>query len=106
MTRGAGIYQEHMNEALEKLSNGAWVFTFILLTLNLFITNLILFLLKEGKLGCFGDSGLPSVGSYSYFIMLFLLMLYSQMTETWLLRFTLLLFTIVLYYNLLVRNML
>ncbi|XP_021682571.2 N-acylphosphatidylethanolamine synthase isoform X3 [Hevea brasiliensis] len=25
ITRGAGIYQEHMNEALEHLGNGAWV---------------------------------------------------------------------------------
>ncbi|XP_059597867.1 N-acylphosphatidylethanolamine synthase isoform X3 [Vitis vinifera] len=25
ITRGAGIYQEHMNEALERLSDGAWV---------------------------------------------------------------------------------
>ncbi|KAG8662943.1 N-acylphosphatidylethanolamine synthase isoform X2 [Manihot esculenta] len=28
ITRGAGIYQEHMNEALECLSNGAWLHTF------------------------------------------------------------------------------
>ncbi|XP_002528540.3 N-acylphosphatidylethanolamine synthase isoform X1 [Ricinus communis] len=28
ITRGAGIYQEHMNEALEHLSNGAWLHTF------------------------------------------------------------------------------
>lgn len=27
ITRGGGIYQEHMNEALERLSNGEWVFT-------------------------------------------------------------------------------
>lgn len=25
ITRGGGIYQEHMNEALERLSDGAWV---------------------------------------------------------------------------------
>ncbi|XP_050363571.1 N-acylphosphatidylethanolamine synthase [Argentina anserina] len=28
ITRGAGIYQEHMNEALERLSEGAWLHTF------------------------------------------------------------------------------
>ncbi|KAJ9146818.1 hypothetical protein P3X46_029042 [Hevea brasiliensis] len=28
ITRGAGIYQEHMNEALEHLGNGAWLHTF------------------------------------------------------------------------------
>ncbi|XP_007046409.2 PREDICTED: N-acylphosphatidylethanolamine synthase isoform X2 [Theobroma cacao] len=28
ITRGAGIYQEHMNEALECLNNGAWLHTF------------------------------------------------------------------------------
>ncbi|KAK9285404.1 hypothetical protein L1049_024596 [Liquidambar formosana] len=28
ITRGAGIYQEHMNEALERLSDGAWLHTF------------------------------------------------------------------------------
>ena len=26
ITRGAGVYQEHMNEALDRLSDGAWVF--------------------------------------------------------------------------------
>lgn len=30
ITRGGGIYQEHMNEALERLSDGAWVFIFTL----------------------------------------------------------------------------
>ncbi|XP_057976401.1 N-acylphosphatidylethanolamine synthase isoform X4 [Malania oleifera] len=28
ITRGAGIYQEHMNEALDRLSDGAWLHTF------------------------------------------------------------------------------
>lgn len=28
ITRGGGIYQEHMNEAVERLSNGAWLHTF------------------------------------------------------------------------------
>ncbi|KAG7973015.1 hypothetical protein I3843_07G209200 [Carya illinoinensis] len=28
ITRGGGIYQEHMNEALERLSDGAWLHTF------------------------------------------------------------------------------
>ncbi|XP_052484158.1 N-acylphosphatidylethanolamine synthase isoform X2 [Gossypium raimondii] len=28
ITRGAGIYQEHMNEALQCLNNGAWLHTF------------------------------------------------------------------------------
>lgn len=28
ITRGAGIYQEHMNEAIERLSDGAWLHTF------------------------------------------------------------------------------
>lgn len=28
ITRGGGIYQEHMNEALERLSEGAWLHTF------------------------------------------------------------------------------
>ncbi|XP_042508275.1 N-acylphosphatidylethanolamine synthase isoform X2 [Macadamia integrifolia] len=28
ITRGAGIYQEHMNEALDRLSEGAWLHTF------------------------------------------------------------------------------
>lgn len=26
ISRGGGIYQDHMNEALERLSDGAWVF--------------------------------------------------------------------------------
>jgi len=25
ITRGSGIYQEHMNEALERLADGEWV---------------------------------------------------------------------------------
>ncbi|XP_052194957.1 N-acylphosphatidylethanolamine synthase [Diospyros lotus] len=28
ITRGGGIYQEHMNEALDRLSDGAWLHTF------------------------------------------------------------------------------
>ncbi|KAH6799338.1 Phospholipid/glycerol acyltransferase family protein [Perilla frutescens var. frutescens] len=28
ITRGGGIYQEHMNEALDRLTDGAWVHTF------------------------------------------------------------------------------
>ncbi|KAI4327885.1 hypothetical protein L6164_020296 [Bauhinia variegata] len=28
ITRGGGIYQEHMNEAIERLSDGAWLHTF------------------------------------------------------------------------------
>ncbi|OIV93815.1 hypothetical protein TanjilG_03778 [Lupinus angustifolius] len=28
ITRGGGIYQEHMNEALERLNNGEWLHTF------------------------------------------------------------------------------
>ncbi|XP_057809326.1 N-acylphosphatidylethanolamine synthase isoform X3 [Salvia miltiorrhiza] len=28
ITRGGGIYQEHMNEALDRLANGAWLHTF------------------------------------------------------------------------------
>ncbi|GMH23993.1 hypothetical protein Nepgr_025836 [Nepenthes gracilis] len=28
ITRGAGIYQEHMNEALDRLTDGAWLHTF------------------------------------------------------------------------------
>lgn len=28
ITRGGGVYQEHMNEAIERLSNGAWLHTF------------------------------------------------------------------------------
>ncbi|KAK9678682.1 hypothetical protein RND81_11G227200 [Saponaria officinalis] len=28
ITRGGGIYQEHMNEALERLSDGEWLHTF------------------------------------------------------------------------------
>ncbi|CAK9139642.1 unnamed protein product [Ilex paraguariensis] len=28
ITRGAGIYQEHMNEALDRLNDGAWLHTF------------------------------------------------------------------------------
>ncbi|KAK6154064.1 hypothetical protein DH2020_013703 [Rehmannia glutinosa] len=28
ITRGGGIYQEHMNEALERLTDGAWLHTF------------------------------------------------------------------------------
>ncbi|GAB2279364.1 hypothetical protein Dimus_014008 [Dionaea muscipula] len=28
INRGAGIYQEHMNEALDRLSDGAWIHTF------------------------------------------------------------------------------
>ncbi|KAA8532115.1 hypothetical protein F0562_006743 [Nyssa sinensis] len=28
ITRGAGIYQEHMNEALDRLSDGSWLHTF------------------------------------------------------------------------------
>ncbi|PSS30108.1 N-acylphosphatidylethanolamine synthase [Actinidia chinensis var. chinensis] len=28
ITRGAGVYQEHMNEALDRLSDGAWLHTF------------------------------------------------------------------------------
>ncbi|XP_062113689.1 N-acylphosphatidylethanolamine synthase-like isoform X1 [Humulus lupulus] len=28
ITRGGGIYQEHMNEAVERLSNGEWLHTF------------------------------------------------------------------------------
>lgn len=30
ITRGGGIYQEHMNEALDRLADGAWVFSFVL----------------------------------------------------------------------------
>ena len=33
ITRGDGIYQEHMNEALERLSEGDWVSQFDLLVL-------------------------------------------------------------------------
>ena len=29
ITRGGGIYQEHMNEALDRLSDGEWVFYLI-----------------------------------------------------------------------------
>lgn len=28
ITRGGGIYQEHMNEALERLGDGEWVCTY------------------------------------------------------------------------------
>lgn len=35
ITRGAGIYQEHMNEALEVLSAGGWVLTFLCPTIFL-----------------------------------------------------------------------
>jgi len=36
ITRGGGIYQEHMNEALDVLVNGGWVWTSFAITYLIF----------------------------------------------------------------------